>query len=171
MILGWFVASHHNVQRSAHLTLASIVPQAKIVLDEVLEKLPDVFDVADVRSRVDEFTPYIMVAIQVNCPRGPVLFRDAHRAPSKWQAHVQELVWLSQRCALAHVLLLIAFAPRQETERMNVLLARIRSTLAELDLGLKGDLTMSEPMERLMQARSVFQRLYRPVPWPYHHRP
>ena len=39
---------------------------------------------------------------------------------------------------------------------MNVLLARIRSTLAELDLGLKGDLTMSEPMERLMQARSFF---------------
>ena len=42
----------------------------------------------------------------------------------------------------------------QETERMNVLLARIRSTLSELDLGLKGDLTVSEPMERLMQARS-----------------
>ncbi len=40
----------------------------------------------------------------------------------------------------------------QETERMNVLLARIRSTLSELDSGLKGDLTMSEPMERLMQA-------------------
>ena len=39
---------------------------------------------------------------------------------------------------------------------MNVLLACIRSTLAELDLGLKGDLTMSEPMERLMQARSAF---------------
>ena len=38
---------------------------------------------------------------------------------------------------------------------MNVLLARIRSTLAELDLGLKGDLTMSEPMERLMQARAA----------------
>ena len=37
---------------------------------------------------------------------------------------------------------------------MNVLLARIRATLAELDLGLKGDLTMSEPMERLMQART-----------------
>ena len=40
---------------------------------------------------------------------------------------------------------------------MNVLLARMRSTLAELDLGLKGDLTMSEPMERLMQARPAFR--------------
>ena len=47
--------------------------QAKIVLDEVLEKLPDVFDVADIRSRVDEFTPYIMVAIQVSHPCGLLL--------------------------------------------------------------------------------------------------
>ena len=47
---------------------------------------------------------------------------------------------------------------------MNVLLARIRSTLAELDLGLKGDLTMSEPMERLMQARSSY-----PTTTPPHH--
>ena len=38
---------------------------------------------------------------------------------------------------------------------MNVLLARIRSTLVELDLGLKGDLTISEPMERLMQVRTT----------------
>ena len=41
----------------------------------------------------------------------------------------------------------------QEAERMNALLSRIRSTLRELDMGLKGDLTISEPMERLMQVR------------------
>ena len=35
---------------------------------------------------------------------------------------------------------------------MNVLLAAMRRALAELDLGLKGDLTMTEPMERLMTA-------------------
>ena len=40
----------------------------------------------------------------------------------------------------------------QETERMNVLLKEIRRSLVELDLGLKGDLTMSPPMERLMRA-------------------
>ena len=39
----------------------------------------------------------------------------------------------------------------QEAERMNALLSRIRATLRELDMGLKGDLTISEPMERLMQ--------------------
>ena len=33
---------------------------------------------------------------------------------------------------------------------MNVLLGAMRRTLVELDLGLKGDLTMSEPMEKLM---------------------
>ncbi|KAK9865962.1 hypothetical protein WJX84_007849, partial [Apatococcus fuscideae] len=38
----------------------------------------------------------------------------------------------------------------QEAERMNVLLGAMRRTLAELDLGLKGDLTMTEPMEKLM---------------------
>lgn len=34
---------------------------------------------------------------------------------------------------------------------MNMLLAEMKRSLAELDLGLKGDLTMSEPMERLMK--------------------
>ena len=51
---------------TSHTTVTLL--QAKIVLDEVLEKLPDVFDVADIRSRVDELTPYIMVAIQVSRP-------------------------------------------------------------------------------------------------------
>ncbi len=32
-----------------------------------MEKLPELFDVADIRSRIDDFTPYIMVAIQVSC--------------------------------------------------------------------------------------------------------
>ena len=39
----------------------------------------------------------------------------------------------------------------QESERMNVLLAELRRSLDELDLGLKGDLTMTEPMENLMK--------------------
>ena len=34
----------------------------------------------------------------------------------------------------------------QEAERWNVLLSEMRRSLAELDLGLKGDLTMTEPM-------------------------
>ena len=30
-----------------------------------MERLPEQFDLEDIRSRVDEFTPYVMVAIQV----------------------------------------------------------------------------------------------------------
>jgi dynein heavy chain len=84
---------------------ASMSPEdkAKMVLDELVEKLPEPFDMEDIRSSVDEFTPYVMVAIQ-------------------------------------------------ESERMNRLLVEMRRSLAELDLGLKGDLTMSEPMEAVMMA-------------------
>jgi dynein heavy chain len=60
----------------------------------------------DIRGRVDEFSPYVMVAIQ-------------------------------------------------ESERMNNLLAEMKRSLAELDLGLKGDLTMTEPMERLMKVAEL----------------
>jgi len=82
----------------------SVEDQAKMVLDDLTEKLPEQFDMEDIRNRTDgEITPYIMVAIQ-------------------------------------------------ESERMNVLLAEMKRSLAELDLGLKGDLTMSDPMEKLMNA-------------------
>ena len=40
----------------------------------------------------------------------------------------------------------------QECERMNMLLFELKRSLAELDLGLKGDLSISEPMETLMLA-------------------
>ena len=77
--------------------------KAKMVLDDLLERLPEQFDVEDLRQRMEEVTPYAMVCLQ-------------------------------------------------ETERMNKLLKEIRRSLQELDLGLKGDLTMSEPMENLMFA-------------------
>ena len=40
----------------------------------------------------------------------------------------------------------------QECERMNGLLFEMRRSLIELDLGLKGDLSISEPMEALMNS-------------------
>ncbi|MEW5311809.1 MAG: hypothetical protein WDW38_003494 [Sanguina aurantia] len=81
----------------------SVEEKAKMVLDDLVERLPDNFDMEDIRGRVDEFTPYVMVAIQ-------------------------------------------------ESDRMNLLLFEMKRSLAELDLGLKGDLTMTEPMERLMKS-------------------
>jgi len=68
-----------------------------------VERVPELFDLEEIRGKADEITPYIMVAIQ-------------------------------------------------ETERINKLMAEIKRSLAELDLGLKGDLTMSGPMEKLMFA-------------------
>lgn len=42
------------------------------VLDDLVERLPEMFDMEDIRGRVDEFSPYIMVAIQVCSPKlGP----------------------------------------------------------------------------------------------------
>ena len=82
---------------------ASTEDKAKMVLDDISERLPDLFDLEDIRGRVDEVTPYVMVAIQ-------------------------------------------------ETERMNILLREMKRSLVELDLGLKGDLTMTDPMEVVMRA-------------------
>ena len=45
---------------------------------------------------------------------------------------------------------------------MNVLLAELRRSLVELDLGLAGDLTMTAPMEALMHALAE-DRV--PAPW------
>jgi len=45
----------------------------------------------------------------------------------------------------------------QECERMNVLLSEIRRSLLELEKGLNGELNMSEAMEDLSSALSIFQ--------------
>ena len=46
--------------------------KAKMVLDDLGERLPEQFDLEAIRGRADEFTPYVMVAIQVGGggPRG-----------------------------------------------------------------------------------------------------
>lgn len=43
----------------------SMEEKAKMVLDDLGDRLPEQFDLEDIRGRVDEFTPYVMVAIQV----------------------------------------------------------------------------------------------------------
>ncbi|XP_030063865.1 dynein axonemal heavy chain 9 [Microcaecilia unicolor] len=77
--------------------------KVKAVLDEVLEKLPEEFNIAELMSKVEERTPYIVVAFQ-------------------------------------------------ECERMNILTSEIKRSLKELDLGLKGELTMTSDMENLQNA-------------------
>uniref|UniRef100_H0Z5T6 Dynein axonemal heavy chain 17 n=1 Tax=Taeniopygia guttata TaxID=59729 RepID=H0Z5T6_TAEGU len=70
------------------------------LLEEMLEKLTDEFNMAELLARVEERTPYAVVALQ-------------------------------------------------ECERMNALTAELRRSLAELELGLKGELTMTSDMETL----------------------
>jgi hypothetical protein len=40
--------------------------KAKMVLDDLADRLPEQYDMEDIRGRVDEVTPYVMVAIQVS---------------------------------------------------------------------------------------------------------
>uniref|UniRef100_A0A803V8E2 Dynein axonemal heavy chain 17 n=1 Tax=Ficedula albicollis TaxID=59894 RepID=A0A803V8E2_FICAL len=73
------------------------------LLEEMLEKLTDEFNMAELVAKVEERTPYAVVALQ-------------------------------------------------ECERMNALTAELRRSLSELELGLKGELTMSSDMEALQNS-------------------
>ncbi|KFQ91060.1 Dynein heavy chain 9, axonemal, partial [Nipponia nippon] len=75
----------------------------KALLEEMLEKLMDEFNIAELMAKVEERKPYIVVAFQ-------------------------------------------------ECERMNILTREIKRSLKELDLGLKGELTMTSDMENLQNA-------------------
>lgn len=77
--------------------------KVKTVIEEILERLPDNFNVPELIARVEERTPYISVALQ-------------------------------------------------ECDRMTILMSEIRRSLKEANLGLKGDLTITEAMESLMNS-------------------
>ncbi|XP_065591374.1 dynein axonemal heavy chain 17 isoform X2 [Cyrtonyx montezumae] len=77
--------------------------KVKLVLDEIMDKLPEPFNMAELMARAVDKTPYVLVAFQ-------------------------------------------------ECERMNILTNEIRRSLKELDLGLKGELTISADMEELATA-------------------
>ncbi|KAK6645275.1 hypothetical protein RUM43_001551 [Polyplax serrata] len=77
--------------------------KVKQILDEIIEKLPDEFNMAEIMSKVEERTPYVIVAFQ-------------------------------------------------ECERMNFLTGDMKKSLKELDLGLKGELTITSDMEDLENA-------------------
>ncbi|NXE57526.1 DYH17 protein, partial [Casuarius casuarius] len=73
------------------------------VLDEIIEKLPEPFNIAEIMAKAVDKTPYVVVAFQ-------------------------------------------------ECERMNILTHEIRRSLKELNLGLKGELTITSDMEELANA-------------------
>ena len=72
----------------------------KAIVDDILDKIPDQFNMVEIMQKVEERTPYVIVAFQ-------------------------------------------------ECERMNNLMKEMKRSLRELDLGLKGELTISSDMEDL----------------------
>lgn len=77
--------------------------KVKQILDEIMEKLPEEFNMTEIMNKVEERTPYVIVAFQ-------------------------------------------------ECERMNYLTGELKRGLKELDLGLKGELTITSDMEELENA-------------------
>ncbi|EZA54880.1 Dynein beta chain, ciliary [Ooceraea biroi] len=77
--------------------------KVKQALDDIIEKLPEEFNMTEIMAKVEERTPYVIVAFQ-------------------------------------------------ECERMNFLTTEIKRSLRELDLGLKGELTITSDMEDLENA-------------------
>ncbi|XP_076154706.1 dynein axonemal heavy chain 17-like isoform X2 [Alosa pseudoharengus] len=77
--------------------------KVKAILDEILEKLPDSFNMVEIVAKAEEKTPFIIVVLQ-------------------------------------------------ECERMNFLTMEISRSLKELNLGLKGELTITTDMEELGNA-------------------
>ncbi|NXJ83957.1 DYH17 protein, partial [Trogon melanurus] len=72
-------------------------------LDDIVQRLPEPFNMLEIMAKAEEKTPYVVVAFQ-------------------------------------------------ECERMNILTHEIRRSLKELDLGLKGELTITSDMEELANA-------------------
>ncbi|XP_074102149.1 dynein beta chain, ciliary [Cotesia typhae] len=70
------------------------------IIEDILDKLPEEFNIADLMSKMEDRTPFIIVAFQ-------------------------------------------------ECERMNILCQELRRALKELELGLKGELTINAEMEDL----------------------
>ncbi|XP_056142990.1 dynein axonemal heavy chain 11 [Lampris incognitus] len=92
----------HSASRGERAS-CSTEEKVKVILLDILEKLPEEYNMADITAKTVDRSPYILVCFQ-------------------------------------------------ECERMNALLAEIKRSLKELDLGLKGELTISPNMEALQMA-------------------
>lgn len=80
---------------------SSMEKAVKKSLDEIMQNIPDPFNMVELYARVEKHEPYVSICLQ-------------------------------------------------ECERMNILMDEIRRELKELELGLNGELTISEAMDQLM---------------------
>ena len=115
--------------------------RARMVLEDVVERLPDAYDMEDIRSCAPPLaTPATVLA--------PPVLPCGGRAGAAVSADPRG----ARGCRRVEDLTPYTMVAIQEAERMNVLTAEMRRSLAELGLGLRGDLTMSEAMETLQHA-------------------
>lgn len=101
-----FITCKHIVNKVhllSHINIGVFGQKVKQILDEIVEKLPEEFNMIEIMAKVEERTPYVIVAFQ-------------------------------------------------ECERMNGLTGELKRSLRELDLGLKGELTITSDMEDLENA-------------------
>ena len=89
-----------SILLSVNIVLVNREEKVKAIVDDILDKIPDQFNMVEIMLKVEERTPYVIVAFQ-------------------------------------------------ECERMNNLMKEMKRSLRELDLGLKGELTISSDMEDL----------------------
>lgn len=108
----------------------------KQILDEIIEKLPEEFNMVEIMNKVEERTPY-----------GPQAFVDISAACHRWPDLIEFV--RSFPCFRDGRYIIVAF---QECERMNYLTGEMKRSLKELDLGLKGELTITYEMEVLENA-------------------
>lgn len=99
----------------------------KTIVDDIMEKMPEQFNMLEIMAKVEERTPYVIVCFQV-------MFRFYY--------------FLHLKCK-KYILLYTKTIIFQECERMNTLTAEMKRSLKELDLGLKGELTITSDMEDL----------------------
>ncbi|XP_055083623.1 dynein axonemal heavy chain 11 isoform X2 [Periophthalmus magnuspinnatus] len=97
-----FELQPHNSTRGEGAAQSS-EDKVKSVIEDIIDRLPDEYNMAEIMSKTAERTPYVLVCLQ-------------------------------------------------ECERMNHLIAEMHRSLNELELGLKGELTISSSMETLQSA-------------------
>ena len=69
----------NSLERFFKLSFYVFSKQVKQVLDEILEKLPDEFNVQEMMARVEDRTPYTVVAFQ-ECERMNILTSEIKRS-------------------------------------------------------------------------------------------
>ena len=77
-------------------------PQVKSILDDVADRLPDEFNMAEVMAKVplEDRTPYVVVAFQ-ECERMNMLTNEMRRSLKELNLGLKVSGFTSRRCASA----------------------------------------------------------------------